>query len=340
MNENFPKVSVIIPLYNAEKYLSACLESILIQTFQDYEVIVVDDCSTDSSVAVAESYAERFGGRLKIFSLEENTGSGAVPRNVGLEYASGEYVYFMDADDLLIDNALETLCNYAEEYRAEVVCVSRYFSSGKEMDPENIVLEKFGPDFIPDEEFLEPYDLAERVKKIIRRSYIWAPWGKLLRRDFLIDNNIKFPPMTISEDVIWTTQVICLAKRFLRIPTPLYIYRDNDSSVMRLLRTPEQLIIFRTSPLINGLEYLDEFMRGQKFFQENPFVQLEVLEFFTNMNLGVMREAIKYLEPNEIYEIIFREFNKAGSTQPALIAYSLVMNVIYKNALSKLNSAQ
>ena len=66
------KVSVIIPVYNAEKYLAVCLESLLIQTFADFEVIVVDDCSTDSSLAIAESYLEKFGGRLKILALEEN----------------------------------------------------------------------------------------------------------------------------------------------------------------------------------------------------------------------------------------------------------------------------
>ena len=79
------KVSVIIPVFNAEKYLGVCLESILIQTLKDFEVIVVDDCSTDASATIAESYLEKFGGRLKIISLPENTGSGAVPRNIGLE---------------------------------------------------------------------------------------------------------------------------------------------------------------------------------------------------------------------------------------------------------------
>ena len=119
MNKNFsPTVSVIIPMYNAEKYLPVCLESILNQTFTDFELLVVDDCSTDSSYAVAESYLEKFGGRLKIISLPQNTGSGAVPRNVGLDLSRGKYVYFMDADDLLLDTAIETLCDYAENYQA------------------------------------------------------------------------------------------------------------------------------------------------------------------------------------------------------------------------------
>ena len=87
------KVSVIIPMFNEEKYIGECLESILAQTFKDFELIVVNDCSTDSSVEVVESYAEKFGGRLKLFSTEKNSGSGAVPRNKGLNFSCGEYIF-------------------------------------------------------------------------------------------------------------------------------------------------------------------------------------------------------------------------------------------------------
>ena len=167
MNENFPKVSVIIPMYNAEKYLSVCLESLLIQTFQDFEVIIVDDCSTDNSLAIAESFLERFGGRLKIISLEENTGSGAVPRNVGFEHASGKYIFFMDNDDLLIDIALETLYNYAEKNLATIVCMSKYFSCDEEIVPKNLTEETWSSDFIPDEAFFEPYPTCRKNYAIL-----------------------------------------------------------------------------------------------------------------------------------------------------------------------------
>ncbi|MBQ7454700.1 MAG: glycosyltransferase [Selenomonadaceae bacterium] len=140
------KISVIVPVYNAEKFLPVCLESLAIQTLTDFEVIVVDDCSTDSSVAIAESFAEKFGGRLKIISLEKNTGSGSVPRNVGLEHALGEYVYFVDNDDLIIDDALETLYNFAQEYNADVVFMEKFFLC----DEEPTLPQKFDPiDWLP-----------------------------------------------------------------------------------------------------------------------------------------------------------------------------------------------
>ncbi|MCR5833692.1 MAG: glycosyltransferase family 2 protein [Selenomonadaceae bacterium] len=87
-------VSVIIPLYNVEKYIGEALDSLLAQTFKNFEVIVVDDCSTDSSCAIVENYKEKFNGRLTLFHMEENTGSGAMPRNKGLYLSRGEYVTF------------------------------------------------------------------------------------------------------------------------------------------------------------------------------------------------------------------------------------------------------
>ena len=95
------------------------------------------------------------------------------------------------------------------------------------------------------------------------------------------------------------------------------------------------MIKFRTSPLINGLEFLDEFMRGLEFFKQNPVVRLQVLNFFALMQFDNMSEATKALEPQEVYEIFLREFSMAGSSQPALTAYLLVMNNLYRNELSK-----
>lgn len=333
MNKNFPKVSVIIPVYNAEKYLPVCLESLLIQTLTDFEVIVVDDCSTDNSLVIAESYLERFGGRLKIFSLEENTGSGAVPRNVGLEYASGKYIYFVDADDLLIDVALEELYTCAEEFRAEVVYMDSGFVCGAEILPKSIVAREWDSTFSVEEPTFEPNDLNERVKKFLKNGFVWSPWTKFLRHEFLIDNGIKFPSMRTSEDGSWTFEIICLAKKFLRVPNPLYVWRSNENSITRINRSLEQDLIFWINPLIIGLDYLEEFMSSLEFFKLNPAVRLEVLELFATIHFQHLSRAFKELEPQELYEIIWREFSKAGSTQPALIAYLLVMNNLFRNEL-------
>ena len=322
-------------MYNAEKYLAVCLESLLIQTFEDFEVIVVDDCSTDNSCVVAESYLEKFGGRLKILTLEENTGSGAVPRNIGLEHARGKYVFFVDNDDLLIDDALETLYNFAEEYRATVVYTEAGFICEAEPVPKELIPAAWDSNSIVEEPTLDLKNISERVENFLALQYRWPPWAKFLRRDFLIDNNIKFPHIKTSEDIIWTFKIICTAKRFLRLPMAFYANRSNETSMTRLQRSPEQELIFWSNPLITGLECLEEFMSGLEYFQENPMAHLQVLNLFASIHFQHVSKALNVLEPQEVYEIFLREFAAAGSSQPALIAYLLVMNNLYRNELIK-----
>ena len=330
-------VSVIIPVYNAEKFLSVCLESLLIQTLQDFEVIVVDDCSTDNSVAIVENYLERFGGRLKMAELSEISGGGGFPRNVGLEIAHGKYIFFADSDDLFVDTALETLYNLAEKYRAEVVYMEKFYTCGEEPVPEDLELAAWCyTDSFVKEPTLETNNINERLEKFFSAKFCWSPWAKFMRRDFLVTNEITFPQMEIAEDVIHTFKLICLAERWLRVPEPLYINRANSESLIRRERTPEQLVVARTSPLITGLDALEEFMRGLEYFEQNPVVRLQVLNFFALLQFDNMAEDFKKLQPEDAYEILLREFAEAGSSQPALIAYLLLMNNLYRNELKSL----
>ena len=329
------KISVIIPVFNAEKYLGVCLESILIQTLKDFDVLVVDDGSTDTGMTIAESYLEKFGGRLKIIHLPKNTGMPGIPRNVGLEYAQGKYICFVDADDLLADNALATLYNFAEEYQADVIYMEKSFMCDEEPLTKNFTLAAWTRAVLKNKILVESENIGERVQMLMNSHFYWPPWTKFVRRDFLLDNDIKFPQMTIAEDVCWTFKIICLAEKLLRVPTPLYIYRSNSGSMMGKKRTPEQEIIFWTNPLIAGLDCLDEFMRGLEFFNQNPVVRLQVLNFFALMHIDNMAEALNKFDSTEVYKIFLREFSKAGSSQPALISYLLVMNNLYRNELMK-----
>lgn len=321
------KISVIVPVYNAEKYLPACLESLLIQTFADFEVICVDDCSTDKSANVAENYLERFNGRLKIISLEHNTGSGAIPRNEGLRFSRGEYIFFMDADDLLIDDALDKLYCAAKKFRADVVCMSCGFTcntDGKKILPAD--WDKAPPLDAPT---LETNNLAERVEKMFATRYGWAPWIKFLRRDFLIANEIIFPELRISEDVLWTIELVCLAKRWLNFPERLYIYRKSDNSMMRSRRSAREEIIFWLNPLIKGVDFLGSFLDELKFFAQNPNYSFEVTNFFVKMQLAAMLAALDNVTPEELYEIVRAEL--AEDKHAILIANLFVFMNYYRD---------
>jgi len=241
----------------------------------------------------------------------------------------------VDADDFLIDTALETLVAAADEYRADVVYMEKYFMCGEEPVPDDLTVGAWKGGVLRDKIFVESGDIAERVRLFMGNGFYWPPWTKFIRRELLIDNDIKFPRMMISEDVVWTFELLCLAKKILRLPDPLYIQRTNTASMMRCNRTPEEMIVFRTSPLINGVDLLDEFMSGIEFFRRNEAVRLQVLNFFALMQIKEMSDALNSLSTEEAYEIFLREFAAAGSSQPALIAYLLTMNHLYRNELTK-----
>ena len=113
------KVSVIVPVYNVEEFLGECLDSVINQTFSDFELICVNDCSTDSSLEILEKYA-LLDSRIKIIQTEINSGLGFA-RNHGLKYAKGDYILFLDSDDYILDNTLEKLYINATRNESDIV---------------------------------------------------------------------------------------------------------------------------------------------------------------------------------------------------------------------------
>ena len=314
-------ISVIIPMYNAEKYLGECLESLLAQTFQEFEVIIVDDCSIDNSIAVVASYAPKFNGRLKLAKMKKNSGGGGyIPRNVGLKLASGEYVFFMDADDYLLSTALETLYTAAKEYDAEVV----YSGSFYDMKATNDFYmykdgegRKLSQEGIEDKPQLRINDQAKNLSRLLLEETdgnFRGSWTKLIRRDFLISNGIYFPSqMTNGGDFIWVINVYCHAKRFLRIATPFYFYRRHTTSVTKTKRDPAQQVSHWISSLVNFMKALVELEKQSEILSTNPAYCLAALKSHFKWYFYCCQEAREQLSEQEIYEILRREFAKDSS---------------------------
>ena len=287
-----PIVSVIIPLYNAEKYIGACLTSILNQTFQDFEVIVVDDCSTDSSCTVVESFMPKFGERLKLLRTEKNSGGAGVPSNIGIENSRGKYVYVMDDDDLILDATLETLYKSAEDFQADVVFMERgYFFESEEgkivPDDKDLKLQAWlgKIDYLVEEPELE-IETEALIESFLQTEIGWPVWQKLFLRDIVTANKITFLDIPTSQDCIFTLQLISYAKRFLRVPNPLYIYRRNNAdSICRTARNTDEKYTFWTKSYLKGLKFLTDFFGRQKFFIENPHYQKALLEMWEDIYL-------------------------------------------------------
>ncbi len=330
-----PAVSVIIPMFNASQFVGQSLESLLAQTFQDFEVIIVDDCSTDSSAAVVESYAPKFGGRLTLLQLDGNSGSGAVPRNTGLKFARGKFVYFIDADDMLTLTALEELYALAERFNADVVYCESYYAARADLSEVFIHSEQHGGSFV-ERPTLESDDLSERVQKILRHDYWVTPWCKFIKRSLLVDGEISFPQCKIAEDDIWTYELVFCAKRFLRVPNIVYVWRQSEDSMFRRNRSPQREIKFWVNPLLFGLKALDEFMSKLEFFRVNPQFRLAILDHFAHGRcLAQLSKVAAQVEPLELYETIRDGFTDTLGSQNVLFAYLCTLACEQRKNLSR-----
>ena len=128
--EKNPAISVIIPMYNTEKYIEECLQSLLNQTLKNFEVIVVDDCSTDNSVAIVQKVIPAFDAQnieITVATNQTNSGCPGIPRNFGITISKGKYICFLDSDDFLSEDVLEDFYNVAEEFNADVVHAEKCF---------------------------------------------------------------------------------------------------------------------------------------------------------------------------------------------------------------------
>ncbi len=275
-----PKVSVIIPMYNAEKFIRQCLISVLASKFTDYEVIVVDDCSTDSSVAEVEKLSEHFNGRLKIFSTQTNSGGAGIPRNVGIKHASGKYLTFVDNDDMILPNALGDFFDAAEKFQADVVHTVKAFvfydANGKTFSRADLQLQSDSSDDGSQTPRLETSNLRKRMTDYVAEKYFWLPWGKFYRRDFLLENKLDFPQTKFSEDMVFCFKCLCLAKNYLRVPFAANIHRIRNDSASKHAIDAQAL----TDIAAKVTDLVDEFTGKLDFFLKNPDVRRDVLRFF------------------------------------------------------------
>ncbi|MBR1807747.1 MAG: glycosyltransferase [Selenomonadaceae bacterium] len=320
--QKIPAVSVIIPLYNAEKYIGECLDSILAQTFADFEVVVVDDCSTDSSAAIVESYTSKFDGRLNLVKTRKNHGNPGVPRNIGLNFSCGEYVYFMDNDDLITSTALEEMHALATKFDADVVYMHKCFTRFKGDDGREAT--KF-TNFLRNDNLTAPIflseDVAERMKLFFSGNLRVMPWLKFLRRNFLTAEEIAFPQIKVSEDDFWTMEVLCAAKKILSAPNVVYVNRDNPNSLTRKKKSAAELIKYHMTPLIDGEEFFCAVADKYEFFEQNPHFGYAWIEHVANYCFKTIFPACTALKPQEVYSIFDRQFPRRDEKSRYLNAY-------------------
>ena len=186
------KYSVIIPVYNVEKYINRCLKSILSQRYNDLEIILIDNGSTDRSGSICDIYANE-DANISVYHIE-NHGVGSA-RNFGLSKARGEFIYFVDSDDYLVGNLF---AEFEDKLTPDLdlLVFSYYNSFEQEMTEKNRTKK-----ILPYNGSYDKYDFSKIFKDLFLSDMLYTVWNKLYRREFLIENNISFEKYELGEDV-------------------------------------------------------------------------------------------------------------------------------------------
>ena len=225
-SEHKPRISVIVPVYNVEKYLKECLDSILNQTFEDIEIICINDGSTDNSLKILLDYIKQ-DYRLKVYS-QYNKGQGST-RNVGLNLASGEYIYFVDSDDFIKDNTLELCYNLLNKENLDMLI----FQAINYDD----IQKKFFEESYYNMDFLYGFEnKVFNVDSISGKLFSIAvsPWNKIYKKEIILKNNIIFSEGLIFEDNEFFFDAFLSSKRVSFLKKHLYARRRREDSTTAL----------------------------------------------------------------------------------------------------------
>lgn len=255
-----PKVSIIIPIYNTQDYLRECLDSVCSQTLKELEIICIDDGSTDSSFSILEEYKKRDS---RIHTKKQKHSNAGAARNAGMEIAKGDYLYFLDSDDYIEQNALETMVGIAKTNDVDiVVCRSKSYdnTNGEVKQIENTI------------RYFETGALYAHVdikENDVFGDFMGWPWDKLFRRDFIIASNLKFQSIESTNDALFTFIALAVANKIFIIEDALVYHRiGNLNSIENNSRHKRWQNLFEATRAIEKeLKTRDLFAAYEKSFR-------------------------------------------------------------------------
>ena len=304
-----PKISVIIPVYNAEQYLEEAINSLLNQTLADFELICVNDGSKDNSLKMLQEYAKD-DSRFKIID-QPNAGCGA-SRNRALKEACGEYIYFFDPDDFISEEAFEKLYNNAVNNKSDLVIfkIAR-FKEGYDIDYSN-------PGFNLESVFKNKnfnnftFNYKDVKRFVLNRSF--APWTKLYKKEFLDKYyDIRFPINLAYDDVPFHIQSMLRAEKISFIPEFFYFYRFNPNSIINTASNGMDIFTI--------VDIVEEFLIKNKFYDE-------FIEEFKFFKIAQILNYIISTDSEEYFQLAKSEFSKIHLDKN---------NILLKATLSRYN---
>lgn len=280
------KVSVIVPVYNVEMYLRTCLDSLVNQTLDEIEIIIVNDGSTDQSQIILEEYKKRYPQKIQLLN-KENGGQGSA-RNAGLDVAIGEYIGFVDSDDYVDLRMFEKMYNAATQKNADLVTCNYYYI---------------------DDRGERKIELYKPQKKTDLFFNPWAaPWNKLYRREVLLNNNVKYPELRAYEDTAFYANMIPFVENIVNLDDPLIFQFYRNTSTMNSKQDQRVLLIF------DVIDYILEFYKKHNMYDK----YLEYLEYFCSkilLSSSVLR-ICQIRNRNLRKEYLNRTMNKVETIFP------------------------
>lgn len=234
-----PKVSVIVPIYNVEKYLEKCINSLLSQTLEDIQIILVNDGSKDNSGNIAKECEKN--NKNRIIYVEKENGGLSDARNYGLKYATGDFIAFLDSDDYIEKNAYEEMYNKAIEENADYV----------ECD----FIWEFPNKIRVDKQY--PYKNKKEMLSFVRV----VAWNKLIKRQLITDNNLEFPKGLRYEDVEFTYKLIPFINKFAYVDKPFIHYVQREGSIANDQNE-------RTAEIFTVLDNVIEFYKKNNIYEK------------------------------------------------------------------------
>lgn len=293
---NKPKVSIIVPVYNVEKYLDRCVSSLRNQTLKDIEIILVDDESSDSSPAMCDEFAN-LDSRIKVIH-KKNEGAG-IARNAALEVVTGEYIGFADSDDYVHEDMFETLYKKAVEYNSDLVMSGVLYVGGIMFKSEQECIRKTY--FENDTHFETIEELRELKMGIVGSmpedeedsKYGMSVWKNLFKSDIIKDNHITFQSerQMMSEDALFMIDYISCIKRATGIKEAFYNYCRNEDSISKSYKKDrlEKSLVFAT-------EVEKRFEKDISKEQYKPYIY----RFWQAMCRVICSQEIMYAKDNKI----------------------------------------
>lgn len=307
-------ISIIIPMYNVEDYVSECLSSILNQTYKNIEIIVVDDGSNDESAKIVKKISKK-DSRIK-YKFQCNSGVSHA-RNQGIRLSKGRWISFVDPDDILEENAIEFLLESNSLKNIDIVIGDFSYLKDKKI----ITVENYDRNCIFDKENIKEIQLQLFSKRISALKgnigdRIGAPWAKLYKRSFLIENNLFFEKCLFnSEDIYFNLLALEFAENVSYINKPVYIYRLNEESLTKKI-SPEII----TQVLL--------FINMTKLFVEK--YHFKDKRFLSAFNIKVISSIFKV-----IYMYYFHPNNNDSYHKNKIGLITLLHNEVISDAMKK-----